>query len=140
MYYQLFYVDGEQYGLYHAQLDKWMAPNKTPEFYDLSSGTLLTLRKRLRLLRVRMMDETVKAILIDECWTVREITASVCERLGISCVDEYSLQSELLIAAREMMESSSQKVLKKRTINKDGSTTELNNSNLQDESTLTLLI
>lgn len=47
-----------------------------------------------RSLRVKLLDETVKAMIIDANWNVDTITQFVCHKLGIPHSEEYSLAGE----------------------------------------------
>lgn len=47
-----------------------------------------------RLLKVRLLDNTQKKILIDDSLTVVEIVNVLGEKLGLGNVDEFSLQAE----------------------------------------------
>jgi hypothetical protein len=46
-----------------------------------------------------MLDQTQKTVLIDESKSVTDLTANVCEHLGLSNPEEYSLQIEAATAA-----------------------------------------
>lgn len=82
------------HGMFSLLLNKWLAPNKTLDFYDMNSGDAVEYKKKHRPLRIRLMDDTQKTVLIDDSNTVVEIVATVCTRIGISNPDEYSLQTD----------------------------------------------
>ena len=50
------------------------------------SQDILEYRKKLRPLRVRTLDMTVKTILVDDSQTVAELTKAICARIGETCV------------------------------------------------------
>nr|KAJ3421186.1 Talin-1 [Polyrhizophydium stewartii] len=85
---------GLDYGLLFREQSLWLAPNKLLDHYDLKFGDTLEFRKRHRVLKVKTLDNSIKAILIDESQPVRVVVAAVCERIGISNHDEYSFTSE----------------------------------------------
>jgi len=43
---------------------------------------LLEYKKKHRTLRVKMLDETVKTVLVDDSNTVQELVATVCQKIG----------------------------------------------------------
>ncbi|KAH6575177.1 hypothetical protein BASA50_007534 [Batrachochytrium salamandrivorans] len=85
---------GLDFGLLLREQSLWLAPNKLLDHYDLKTGDTLEFRKRHRVLKVKTLDESIKAILIDESQPIRIVVAAVCERIGIANVDEYSLAVE----------------------------------------------
>ncbi|KAK6099239.1 hypothetical protein MT418_000678 [Batrachochytrium dendrobatidis] len=85
---------GLDFGLFIREQNLWLASNKLLDHYDLRTGDVLEFRKRHRVLKVKMLDDSMKAILVDESQPVRVVVAAVCERIGISNDDEYSLASD----------------------------------------------
>ena len=59
-----------------------MEQGRTLEYYDLKSGDMLQYRKKLRPLRVRTLDGSVKTLLVDDSQTVAELIKAVCARIG----------------------------------------------------------
>ena len=55
-------------------------------------------RKKIRPLRVKMLDDSIKTILIDDSHNVKEVIKAICERIGINNPDEFSLVVENLQA------------------------------------------
>ena len=51
----------------------------------------LEYRKKMRLLRVRMLDGTVKSIMVDDSQVVANLMVLICTKIGITNHDEYSL-------------------------------------------------
>lgn len=48
-------------------------------------------RKKFRLLKVRMLDGTVKSLMVDDSQTVANLMLIICTKIGIINYDEYSL-------------------------------------------------
>ena len=48
-------------------------------------------RKKVRILRVRMLDGTVKSLYVDDSQTVGNLMVLICTKIGITNHDEYSL-------------------------------------------------
>ncbi|KAI3637909.1 hypothetical protein MIR68_004558 [Amoeboaphelidium protococcarum] len=101
------------HGIYYPFLTKWLASNRTLDFYDLKSGDSVEYKKKHRPLRVKLMDETMKTVLVDDSQTVQEMTEAICKRIGIANFDEYSLQLDN--ADGVQTSSGSEKTLKKST-------------------------
>ncbi|KAJ3168398.1 Talin-1 [Geranomyces variabilis] len=85
---------GADHGLMWPETGKWLQPSKILDFYDMNSGDSLEYRKKHRALRVRTMDSSVKAILIDESLPVQQLVEIICERIGIQNPEEYSIIRE----------------------------------------------
>ena len=45
----------------------------------------------MRLLKVRMLDGTVKSLMVDDSQTVNNLMVLICTKIGITNHDEYSL-------------------------------------------------
>lgn len=73
---------GSDHGLFWPTHSKWLAKNRTIDYFDLKGGDTLEYKKKHRLLRVFLMDNTVKTILIDESLSVAELNGQVCEKIG----------------------------------------------------------
>ena len=48
-------------------------------------------RKKMRLLKVRMLDGTVKSLMVDDSQVVANLMVLICTKIGITNHDEYSL-------------------------------------------------
>ncbi|RKP18357.1 hypothetical protein ROZALSC1DRAFT_23311 [Rozella allomycis CSF55] len=83
------------YGLYCVGQKKWLVNNRTLAFYDLKNGDILEFKKKHRPMRVKMLDSTLKTVLIDESCTVSELVKIVCNKIGITAFEEYSFCVEL---------------------------------------------
>ncbi|XP_049847483.1 talin-1 isoform X1 [Schistocerca gregaria] len=88
----------KDYGLFLADEDAkkgvWLEPGRNLEYYILRNGDLLEYRKKLRTLRVRMLDGTVKTLLVDDSQPVVNLMVVICTKIGITNHDEYSLVRE----------------------------------------------
>lgn len=51
----------------------------------------LEYRKKVRLLKVRMLDNTVKSLMVDDSQSVGNLMVIICTKIGITNHDEYSL-------------------------------------------------
>ncbi|XP_052124986.1 talin-1 isoform X3 [Frankliniella occidentalis] len=88
----------QDYGLFLADEDVkkgvWLEPGRNLEYYILRNGDLLEYRKKLRTLRVRMLDGTLKTMLVDDSQPVANLMVVICTKIGITNHDEYSLVRE----------------------------------------------
>lgn len=48
-------------------------------------------RRKMRLLKVRMLDGTVKSVMVDDSQNVGNLMVLICTKIGITNHDEYSL-------------------------------------------------
>lgn len=87
-----------EYGLFLADEDAkkgvWLEPGRNLDYYILRNGDLLEYRKKLRTLRVRMLDGTLKTLLVDDSQAVANLMVVICTKIGITNHDEYSLVRE----------------------------------------------
>ena len=54
----------------------------------------LEYRKKMRLLKVRMLDGAIKSIMVDDSQIVSNMMVIICTKIGITNHDEYSLVRE----------------------------------------------
>ena len=84
-----------EFGLFKPDEDptkgRWLEQGRTLEYYDLKSGDMLQYRKKLRPLRVRTLDGSVKTLLVDDSQTVAELIKAVCARIGKTVSKENHL-------------------------------------------------
>lgn len=73
----------------------FLEPTRNFEYYILRNGDLLEYRKKIRPLKVSILDGTVKTLMIDDTQPVANLMALICAKLGITNHDEYSLVREL---------------------------------------------
>ncbi|KAM9956083.1 hypothetical protein ACTFIW_005939 [Dictyostelium discoideum] len=92
-------TSGDDHGLFQPGIDakrpsRWLKMDKTLQFYDLKINDELDYKKKHRPLKVRLMDETVKTMLVDDSLTAGEILEIIGKRIGIKNYEEFSLQTE----------------------------------------------
>eukprot|EP01132_Coremiostelium_polycephalum_P006635 gene6635-8208_t len=90
---------GDDHGLFQPGIDgkrpsRWLKMDKTLQYYDLKMNDELDYKKKHRALKVRLMDETVKTLLVDDSLNVGEIVEIIGKRVGLKNFQEFSLQSE----------------------------------------------
>ncbi|XP_046743830.1 talin-1 isoform X2 [Diprion similis] len=73
----------------------WLEPGRNLDYYILRNGDLLEYRRKLRTLRVRMLDGTLKTLLVDDSQPVANLMVVICTKIGLTNHDEYSLVREL---------------------------------------------
>lgn len=78
-----------------AKKGVWLEPGRSLEYYLLRNGDLLEYRRKMRMLRVRMLDGILKTIPVDDSQPVANLMVVICTRIGITNHDEYSLVREL---------------------------------------------
>lgn len=90
--------ESKNYGLFLADEDPkkgvWLEPGRSLEYYLLRNGDLLEYKRKMRNLRVRMLDGTVKTVLVDDSQVVANLMVVVCTKIGITNHDEFSLIRE----------------------------------------------
>ncbi|XP_057660933.1 talin-1 isoform X1 [Diorhabda carinulata] len=92
--------DGQpkDYGLFLTDEDNktgvWLEPARNLEYYILRNGDTLEYRKKLRPLRVKMLDGSVKTMMVDDSQIIANLMVVICTKLGITNHDEYSLVLE----------------------------------------------
>ncbi|XP_020294961.1 talin-1 isoform X2 [Pseudomyrmex gracilis] len=90
----------KDYGLFLADEDVkkgvWLEPGRNLDYYILRNGDLLEYRRKLRTLRVRMLDGTLKTMLVDDSQPVANLMVVICTKIGITNHDEYSLVREFV--------------------------------------------
>lgn len=89
----------KDYGLFLADEDPkkgvWLEQGRSLEYYLLRNGDLLEYKRKMRPLRVRMLDGSVKTIMVDDSQAVANLMVVVCTKIGITNHDEYSLVRDL---------------------------------------------
>uniref|UniRef100_A0A8D2JXH4 Talin 1 n=1 Tax=Theropithecus gelada TaxID=9565 RepID=A0A8D2JXH4_THEGE len=79
----------------------WLEAGKALDYYMLRNGDTMEYRKKQRPLKIRMLDGTVKTIMVDDSKTVTDMLMTICARIGITNHDEYSLVRELMEEKKE---------------------------------------
>ncbi|XP_042904301.1 talin-2 isoform X1 [Parasteatoda tepidariorum] len=87
--------ESKNYGLFLADEDPkkgvWLEPGRSLEYYLLRNGDLLEYKRKMRTLRIRMLDGTVKTVLVDDSQVVANLMVVICTKIGITNHDEFSL-------------------------------------------------
>jgi talin len=85
-------------GMFKADEDpkkgRWLDASRTLDYYSLKNGDTIEYRTKVRPLRVRTIDETVKTILVDDSMNVRDLIKMVAEKIGLKNPEEYSFVTE----------------------------------------------
>ncbi|CAF1239126.1 unnamed protein product, partial [Adineta ricciae] len=92
--------DLSEYGLIvndiqHSSRSYWLDPTKILNYYPLKNGDHVEYKNRYRPLKIRLLDGTVKTILIDDSLIVAQLMVYICTKFGIANYDEYSLVYDL---------------------------------------------
>ncbi|KAH7950835.1 hypothetical protein HPB52_002138 [Rhipicephalus sanguineus] len=79
--------DAKEYGLFLTDDDPkksgcWLENGKALGYYLLKSGDTLEYRKKLRPLRVRMLDGSVKTVLVDDSQPIANLMVVICTKIG----------------------------------------------------------
>jgi talin len=62
------------------------------KFYNITSGTELEYKKMHRVLKIQLMDESKKAVLIDSSKPIRDNIVSIGEKVMVKDMEEYALR------------------------------------------------
>ncbi|UJR21334.1 hypothetical protein I4U23_024428 [Adineta vaga] len=92
--------DLSEYGLFvndvqHSSRGYWLDSTKILNYYPLKNGDHVEYKNRYRPLKIRLLDGTVKTILIDDSLIVAQLMVYICTKFGIANYDEYSLVYDL---------------------------------------------
>ncbi|TSS11557.1 Talin-1 [Bagarius yarrelli] len=87
------------YGLFLSDEDPkkgiWLEAGKALDYYMLRNGDTLEYKKKQRPLKIRMLDGTVKTVMVDDSKIVTDLLMTICARIGITNYDEYSLVRDI---------------------------------------------
>lgn len=76
----------QDFGLFLSDDDSrqgvWLEPARKLDYYLLRNGDLLEYRRKLRHLRVRMLDGSVKTLLLDDSQPVACLMVVICTKIG----------------------------------------------------------
>lgn len=72
----------------------WLESGRPLNYYFLHNHDVLEYRRKLRQLRVRMLDGAVKTILVDDSQPVSQLMVVICTKIGITNHEEYGLVRE----------------------------------------------
>ncbi|NWT61049.1 TLN1 protein, partial [Erythrocercus mccallii] len=79
----------------------WLESGKALDYYMLRNGDTMEYKKKQRPLKIRMLDGTVKTVMVDDSKTVTDMLMTICARIGITNYDEYSLVREIMEEKKE---------------------------------------
>ena len=75
-----------EFGLFKPDYDPtkglWLEQRRTLQYYELKSGDMLQYRKKLRPIRIKTLDGSMMALLVDDSQTVAELIKAVGARIG----------------------------------------------------------
>uniref|UniRef100_A0A8C7SEJ8 Talin 1 n=1 Tax=Oncorhynchus mykiss TaxID=8022 RepID=A0A8C7SEJ8_ONCMY len=95
------------YGLFLSDEDPkkgiWLEAGKALDYYMLRNGDTLEYKKKQRPLKIRMLDGTVKTVMVDDSKIVSDMLMTICARIGITNYDEYSLVHDMVEEKKEEM-------------------------------------
>ncbi|XP_062870852.1 talin-1 isoform X2 [Trichomycterus rosablanca] len=93
------------YGLFLSDEDPkkgiWLEAGKALDYYMLRNGDTLEYKKKQRPLKIRMLDGTVKTVMVDDSKIVSDMLMTICARIGITNYDEYSLVRDVVEEKKE---------------------------------------
>ncbi|XP_032088293.1 talin-2 [Thamnophis elegans] len=108
------------YGLFLSDEDPrkgiWLEAGRTLDYYMLRNGDVLEYKKKQRPQKIRMLDGSVKTVMVDDSKTVGELLVTICSRIGITNYEEYSLIQE---GSEEKKEEGTGTLKKDRTLLRD---------------------
>ncbi|XP_015275713.1 PREDICTED: talin-2 [Gekko japonicus] len=108
------------YGLFLSDEDPrkgiWLEAGRTLDYYMLRNGDILEYKKKQRPQKIRMLDGSVKTVMVDDSKTVGELLVTICSRIGITNYEEYSLIQE---SNEEKKEEGTGTLKKDRTLLRD---------------------
>ncbi|NXE79325.1 TLN1 protein, partial [Cochlearius cochlearius] len=79
----------------------WLEAGKALDYYMLRNGDTMEYKKKQRPLKIRMLDGTVKTVMVDDSKSVTDMLMTICARIGITNYDEYSLVREIMEEKKE---------------------------------------
>lgn len=91
-------IGGKDHGLFKPALEsekivgQWMRMDKTLEFYDLNPSQEIEYKKKHDVIKVRMVDDSLKTVLVDTSLPAREVVEIIAKKLSLKNWEEYSLQ------------------------------------------------
>nr|XP_027203263.1 talin-2-like [Dermatophagoides pteronyssinus] len=80
----------------------WLDPERELQYYLLRDDACIEFRNKIRPLKIRLLDESIKTINVDSSQTVENLMPIICDKLGVANYEEYSLCRESLEPSMEM--------------------------------------
>uniref|UniRef100_A0A0K0EJV8 FERM domain-containing protein n=1 Tax=Strongyloides stercoralis TaxID=6248 RepID=A0A0K0EJV8_STRER len=85
----------KDYGLFRVEPDPtkcvWMENGKTLEHYLIRNNDTLEYKNKIRQIKIRTLDGSVKIVPVDESQNVGQLMVTICGKIGIYNPEEYSL-------------------------------------------------
>ncbi|XP_069780289.1 talin-1 [Narcine bancroftii] len=95
------------YGLFLSDEDPkkgiWLESGKALDYYMLRNGDTLDYKRKQRPLKIRMLDGSIKTVMVDDSKIVSDMLMTICARIGITNHEEYSLVHEIIEEKKEEM-------------------------------------
>jgi len=79
----------------HNSCGKWLRPDRTIEYYDLKNNDTLHYKKKHEVLKIKLVDDTVKTVLIDTSLSVSDIVDVLGKKINLKNAEEYALQADI---------------------------------------------
>jgi len=88
---------GADHGLFQPEVEgrnkaRWLKETNTLKYYNLTNDLVVIFKKKHRPLRVRLVDGTVKTVIIDDTLKVSQIRDTIGRKLGIQNAEEFGLR------------------------------------------------
>uniref|UniRef100_A0A0N4ZUP8 FERM domain-containing protein n=1 Tax=Parastrongyloides trichosuri TaxID=131310 RepID=A0A0N4ZUP8_PARTI len=91
----------KDYGLFRVEADPtkcvWMENGKTLEHYLIRNNDTLEYKNKIKQIKIRTLDGSVKVISIDESQNIGNLMKVICSKIGIFNHEEYSLTRDELL-------------------------------------------
>jgi len=94
-------MGGEDHGIFQPSPEgdpsfsgKWLANNKPLEVYDVKNNDTLEYKKKHEMLKVKLIDDTMKTMLIDTSLPVSEVIQFIGKKVGIKDPNEFGIIDE----------------------------------------------
>eukprot|EP00834_Sanchytrium_tribonematis_P001960 NODE_53_length_30760_cov_1.203712.p1 type:complete len:2138 gc:universal NODE_53_length_30760_cov_1.203712:1939-8352(+) len=107
--------ESADHALYDPEHKRWLKMEKTLFYYDIPSNHVLEFKKKHRPLKLKMLDGTLKTVLIDESLSVQQLVDFCCDKLQINNPEEFSLGMEVEVDEKEKQKKEKDKELSSLT-------------------------
>ncbi|CAF3470464.1 unnamed protein product [Rotaria socialis] len=92
--------DPSEFGLFvndvqHPSRSYWLDSSRPLNYYALKTGDNVDYRNKYRTLKIRLLDGTIRTILVDDSLIVAQLMVYICTKFGIANYDEYSIVYDL---------------------------------------------
>ena len=87
---------GPEFGLFQPKSKRnnarWLKMDRQLDFYELRNDDQLEYKKRMRPLKVKLEDGTVKTVLIDDSESVEGVVAAIGKKMNLKNYEEFTLK------------------------------------------------